>query len=78
MDCMLLLLSCIFTAIMLPAKGFRTVAIDTQIPWPTQTQILTFRGREFHLLPETEQVSRMIRVQTSEDLTQAEADKIGY
>jgi hypothetical protein len=50
----------------LPAKGYRTVGIDTQIPWPAKEQIVVFRGHEFHLLPGSETLARMIRVKTYE------------
>jgi hypothetical protein len=60
----------------LPAKGYRTVGIDTQIPWPAKEQLVHFRGREFHLLPGSGTLACMIRVQTCEGFTQVEADKL--
>ncbi|MCG3130865.1 MAG: hypothetical protein FLDDKLPJ_01639 [Phycisphaerae bacterium] len=61
---------------MLPAKGYRTVAIDTQIPWPSTERVINFRGREVHLLPGSDTLSRMIRVETSTDFTQPDADRL--
>lgn len=61
---------------MLPAKGYRTVAIDTQIPWPATERVINFRGREVHLLPGSDTLSRMVRVKTSTDFTQLDADKL--
>jgi hypothetical protein len=60
----------------LPAKGYRTVGIDTAIPWPAKERIVHFRGREFHLLPGSDTLARMIRVKTCEGFTQVEADKL--
>jgi hypothetical protein len=60
----------------LPAKGYRTVGIDTQIPWPAQERIVYFRGRKFHLLPGSDTLSRMIRVETDVGFTQVDADKL--
>jgi hypothetical protein len=60
----------------LPEKGYRTVGIDTQIPWPAQERIVCFRGRKFHLLPGSDALARMIRVQTCEGFTQVAADKL--
>lgn len=57
-------------------KGYRTVGIDTQIPWPAKEQVVTFRGREFHLLPGSDTLSRMIRVKTETGFTQVDADKL--
>ncbi|HNS21368.1 MAG TPA: hypothetical protein PKH24_12775 [Sedimentisphaerales bacterium] len=57
-------------------KGYRTVGIDTQIPWPAKEQVVTFRGREFQLLPGTDTLSRMIRVKTEEGFTREDADKL--
>lgn len=59
----------------LPAKGYRTVGIETQIAWPIQERVVTFQGREFHLLPGTDKLSRMIRVKTEPGFTQVDADK---
>jgi hypothetical protein len=59
-----------------PAKGYRTVGIDTQIPWPAKERILTFRGREFRLLPGSDKLARMIRVETAEGFAQVDADKL--
>lgn len=56
-------------------KGYRTFGIDTQIPWPAKEQVITFRGREFYLLPGSDKVARMIRVKTATGFTQADADK---
>ncbi len=61
---------------MLPAEGYRTVAVDTQIPWPAKERILTFRGREFQFLPGSDTLSRMIRVKTEPGFTQIDADKL--
>jgi hypothetical protein len=60
----------------LPAKGYRTIGIDTQIPWPAQERIVCFRGRKFHLLPGSDALARMIRVQTCEGFTQVDDDKL--
>src|ERR1043165_3177543 len=60
----------------LPAKGYRTVGIDTQIPWPAEEKILFFRGRKFHLLPGSDTLSRMIRVETDVGFTEVDADKL--
>jgi hypothetical protein len=60
----------------LPAKGYRTIGIDPQIPWPAQERIVCFRGRKFHLLPGSDALARMIRVQTCEGFTQVDADKL--
>ena len=60
----------------LPAKGYRTVGIDTEIPWPSKEAVIDFRGRNFHLLPETNRTSRMIRVETDTGFTQVDADKL--
>lgn len=57
-------------------KGYRTVGIDTQIPWPAKEQMVTFRGREFQLLPGSDTLSRMIRVKTETGFTQVDADKL--
>jgi hypothetical protein len=54
----------------LPAKGYRIIGIDTQIPWPAQERIVCFRGRKFHFLPGSGALGRMIRVQTCEGFTQ--------
>src|SRR3954451_7015955 len=60
----------------LPAKGYRTTGIDTGIPWPSKEVVIDFRGRKFHLLPETDSVSRMIRVETDAGFNQADADRL--
>jgi hypothetical protein len=60
----------------LPTKGYRTVGIDTQIPWPAKERIVHFRGHKFHLLPGSDTLARMIRVETSESFTQVDADKL--
>lgn len=60
----------------LPAKGFRTIGIDTQIPWPAKAQVIRFRGRELHLLPGSDELARMIRVETATGFTQVDADKL--
>ena len=60
----------------LPAKGYRTVGIETQIAWPAQERVVVFRGREFQLLPGSDTLSRMIRVKTEAGFTQFEADKL--
>src|SRR5262249_24114998 len=60
----------------LPAKGFRTVGIDTHIPWPANERTIHFRGHKFHLLPGSDTLARMIRVETCEAFTQVEADKL--
>lgn len=59
-----------------PAKGYRTVGIDTQIPWPAKERVVTFRGREFHLLPGSDNLARMIRVETGVGFAQVDADKL--
>ncbi len=60
----------------LPAKGFRTVGIDTGIPWPAKPQVVRFCGHELHLLPGSNELARMIRVETDTGFTQADADKL--
>ena len=60
----------------LPAKGYRTVGIETQIAWPAQERVVVFRGREFQLLPASDKLSRMIRVKTETGFTQIDADKL--
>jgi hypothetical protein len=60
----------------LPAKGYRTVGIDTQIPWPAKERIIQFCGHEFHLLPGSDTLARMIRVETCDGFTQGDADKL--
>ncbi|MCH7603546.1 MAG: hypothetical protein IIB54_12335, partial [Planctomycetes bacterium] len=60
----------------LPAKGYRTVDIDTEIPLSAMEVFIEFRGRIFHFIPETDRVSRMIRVETGPGFTQLDADKL--
>lgn len=60
----------------LPAKGFLTVGIDTSIRWPAEAQVIRFRGRELHLLPGSEELACMIRVETATGFTQADANKL--
>lgn len=60
----------------LPARSYRTVGIDTQIPWPAKERIIHFRGHEFHLLPGSDTLARMVQVATCEGFTQVEADKL--
>jgi len=60
----------------LPAHGYCTVGVDTQIPWPTKEQVVGFCGREFQLLPGSDTLSRMIRVKTEPGFTQIDADKL--
>lgn len=60
----------------LPAAGYRTVGIDTQIPWPDKERVVTFRWREFHLLPGSDELARMIRVKTGVGFDQVDADKL--
>ena len=60
----------------LPAKGYRATGIDTAIPWPNKEVVLDFRGRKFHLLPETDTLSRMIRAETDHGFTILDADKL--
>jgi hypothetical protein len=60
----------------LPEKGYRTIGTDTQIPWPAQERIVCSRGRKFHVLPGSDALARMIRVQTCEGVTQVDADKL--
>lgn len=60
----------------LPAKGYRTVGIETRIAWPAQERVVVFRGREFQLLPGSDKLSRMIRVKTETGFTQIDADKL--
>lgn len=60
----------------LSTNGYRTVSIDTRIPWPAVEQVLTFQGREFHLLPGSDTITRMIRVKTEPGFTQVDADKL--
>lgn len=59
-----------------PDKGYRTVGIDTQIPWPAKERVVVFRGREFRLLPGSDSLSRMIRVKTEAGFRQVDADKL--
>lgn len=58
------------------ARGYRTVGIATQVPWPSKEVVIDFRGQKFHLLPQTDKVSRMVRVETGPDFTQADADEL--
>lgn len=60
----------------LPAKGYRTVGIDTEIPLSAKEIVIEFRDRIFHYLPETDRVSRMIRVETGPGFTKLDADKL--
>ena len=60
----------------LPARGYLTIGVDTEIPWPSKEVVIDFRGRKFHLLPETDELSRMIRVETAPGFTQPDADKL--
>lgn len=60
----------------LPAHGYLTVGVDTQISWPAKERVVVFRGREFHLLPGSDTLSRMIRVKTEPGFTQVEADRL--
>lgn len=60
----------------LPAEGYRTVGIKTQIPWPTEERIIYFLGHKFHLLPGSDELARMVRVETSEGFNQVDADKL--
>jgi hypothetical protein len=60
----------------LPAKGYRTTGIDTEIPWPSKEVVIDFCGRKLNLLPETDRVGRMIRVETDTGFTQVDADKL--
>ncbi len=60
----------------IPAHGYRTVGIDTQIPWPDQERAIAFQGRELHLLPGSDTLSSMIRVRTEEGFNQIDADKL--
>jgi len=59
-----------------PTHGYRTVGVDTQIPWPSKERVVVFRTREFLLLPGSDTLSRMIRVKTGPDFTQDDADKL--
>ncbi len=60
----------------LPDKGYCTTGIDTNIPWPSKERVIEFHGRKFHLLPETDKVQRMVRVETARDFTRDDADKL--
>lgn len=60
----------------LPDKGYYTTGIDADIPWPSQEVIIEFHGQEFHLLPETDDLSRMIRVETSTRFTRDDAHRL--
>lgn len=60
----------------IPTKGYRTIGIDTEIPWPRKEVVINFRGRKFHLLPQIDSASRMIRVETDAGFTQVDADKL--
>lgn len=59
-----------------PARGYRTIGVDTPIPWPCKERVITFRGHEFHILPGSEELSCMIRVKTDTGFTQIDADKM--
>jgi hypothetical protein len=61
---------------MLPAKGYRTTGIKTEIGWPSKEVVIHLCGRKFYLLPETKSASRMIRVETDTGFTQDDADKL--
>ena len=43
---------------------FQLFGIDTEIPLSAKEVAIKFRDRIFHYLPETDSVSRMIRVET--------------
>jgi hypothetical protein len=58
------------------AKGYRTVGIDTQVPWPAEERVAVFRGHKFHVLPGSDTTARMIRVETFEGFSSADADKL--
>ena len=60
----------------LPDKGYCTTGIDTGIPWPSKEVVIDFRGREVHLLPETDTLSRMVRVETSAGFSRTDAHKL--
>jgi hypothetical protein len=62
----------------LPDKGYYTtgIDIDTEIPWPSKEVVAEFRGRMFHLIPETANLSRMVRVETSKGFTCDDAMKL--
>ena len=59
-----------------PSEGFRTVGVDSRFPWPCKERVITFRGHEFHIIPGSEELSRMIRVKTDPRFTQINADKM--
>ena len=60
----------------LPDKGYFTTGINTDIPWPIKEVAIDFCGHKFHLLPETESASRMVRVETSAGFTCSDAYKL--
>jgi hypothetical protein len=60
----------------LPDKGYCTTGIDTDIPWPSKEVVIEFHGRKFHLLPETDSGSRMVRVETCTGFTCDDAQKL--
>ncbi len=60
----------------LPSEGYRTVAVETEIPWPSSPRTISFHGRDLQLLPESDDTARMIRIKTATDFTVTDADKI--
>ncbi len=60
----------------LPDKGYYTTGIDADIPWPSQEVVIDFHGQKFQLLPETDDLSRMLRVETSTGFTRDDAHKL--
>jgi len=59
-----------------PDRGYLTVGIETQIPWPATERVVTFCGRRFRFIPASAKLTRMIRVETDEGFTRFDADKL--
>ena len=57
-------------------NAFRTLAIETDMAWPDRERTIVFRGHTFQLLPSSTTRERMIRVQTTPDFLQVDADRL--
>ncbi len=60
----------------LPSEGYRTIAVETEIPWPNVPTTVSFCEQELQLLPDSDDTARMIRVKTTAELTSIDADKL--
>ena len=57
-------------------KGYYTVGIDTQVPWPRREAEVAFGGRNLRLLPATDTSAPMVRVETAPGFNQTDAQKL--